>query len=196
MLAVFYPIDLDLVPEIQDDRQSQETETETVEIEQQSDLKEEANALIQSVVEALRGYSLSVTPKDFVIGPRFIQLQIEPQGKTTVSQIKNRREDLFVKMNLKAPPLISSSQGFVAIEVERAQPDIVRLDDSRFKDTAENLKQAMLLSIGFGCSRSGSMDRSRRFEQLSRLNWRDNRIGEKCFHPIRHFLLTNKLYAK
>ncbi|MEW6235352.1 MAG: DNA translocase FtsK [Candidatus Omnitrophota bacterium] len=148
ILAVFCLIDSNATPR-QPERHSQDAvPPKSIDKEQCNKPKEEADALIQSIVEALNGFSLSVTAKDYVIGPRFIQLQIEPRGKTTVSQIKSRREDLFVKMNLKAAPLISSSQGCVAIEVERAHPDIVYLDDSRFKVSINNLIQRCCFPLG------------------------------------------------
>ena len=110
--------------------------------------EEEANQLITKSVESLQAYGLTVSPKGYLIGPRFMQLRIFPEGKTTVNQISNRSEDLRVKMNLAYTPRIITGQGFVAIEVERNEPEVILLSDQRFSALAENQDHKCVFPLG------------------------------------------------
>ncbi|MGC9328479.1 MAG: DNA translocase FtsK, partial [Candidatus Hinthialibacter sp.] len=82
--------------------------------------EEEAQQQLDALVKTLNEIGLKVSPIETVAGPRFIQLRIFPEARTTVNQIKSRREDLRVKMSLSHTPAVSAGGGYIAVEVERA----------------------------------------------------------------------------
>ena len=111
-------------------------------------VQKEAEKLLTEAVHALKAYGLKISPKGTLIGPRFIQLRIFPEENTTVNQIKNRNEDLRVKMNLAVTPRIVTGQGFVAIEVERRKPEIIYLADPRFSSPPGDPKKRCQFPLG------------------------------------------------
>ncbi len=97
-------------------------------------VEKEAHQLLNSVIEILSDYRLQASAKNCLVGPRFMQLQIYPEGSTTVTQIQNKSKDLQVKLQLPSPPRIAADQGFVAVEVERKHPEKVLLKDEIFSN--------------------------------------------------------------
>lgn len=91
-----------------------------------------ASAKLGEAVEQLRGLKVQVEPSGFQCGPRFSRLLVRPLGRTTINQVRNRAEDLKIRMELENNPIVDSQSGGIGIDIEMPQQfkRIVSLSES------------------------------------------------------------------
>ncbi|MBN2326274.1 MAG: PD-(D/E)XK nuclease family protein [Candidatus Omnitrophica bacterium] len=148
VLAYFSPKTAMQAPEAPPPKPAEEQAGVEIAAVSQDCAEKEAKQHLESLVEVLNTIDLTVSPVGTVIGPRFVQLRIFPEAKTTVNQIKSRREDLRVKMRLSLTPGVATGQGYIAVEVERKNPETILLDDPRFKDLPPDYGDRLIFPLG------------------------------------------------
>ncbi|MCR5346170.1 MAG: PD-(D/E)XK nuclease family protein [Fretibacterium sp.] len=90
----------------------------------------EAQARMNQLLGVLADLGLSVTGEGYNVGPAFIRLKVKPDPrKTTVARIMNRADDLQVQMQLGMPPLIQAMEGYVGVDIPRAERKPLTLDE-------------------------------------------------------------------
>lgn len=85
---------------------------------------------LERVVEKLRLWNLRTVARGFCVGPTFVRLELQPQGTTTISRLRNKAEDLKIHLGLETTPFISSQPGHVSIDIQRPDRQVVTLDQA------------------------------------------------------------------
>ncbi|CAK9062766.1 DNA translocase FtsK, partial [Durusdinium trenchii] len=70
------------------------------------------------VVNQLHDLRVKVARKSFQIGPNFARLLVTPVGNTTINKVRNRAEDLKIRLGLEHSPFVDSAAGAICIDVE------------------------------------------------------------------------------
>jgi S-DNA-T family DNA segregation ATPase FtsK/SpoIIIE len=72
-----------------------------------------------------------VAPLGVEIGPSFARLKVVPQGQTDVNKVRNKAESLQTHLaGLTCRPLIASQAGHISIDVQRPDPQTVKLHET------------------------------------------------------------------
>jgi S-DNA-T family DNA segregation ATPase FtsK/SpoIIIE len=82
------------------------------------------------LVKKLQDFNLPVRPLSqnaVELGPAFARLKIEPSGRTGIRQLRNRADDLKVFLNLETSPLINTQAGYISVDVQLPQRQVLRL---------------------------------------------------------------------
>jgi S-DNA-T family DNA segregation ATPase FtsK/SpoIIIE len=81
----------------------------------------------EDIVTAFGAFGLSVEAIGTIEGPQVIRVRLKPASGVKVASLANRAEDLQVALALDQPPLISPGKGFVAVDVPRADRQMMQL---------------------------------------------------------------------
>ncbi|MEZ6121557.1 MAG: DNA translocase FtsK [Planctomycetaceae bacterium] len=87
---------------------------------------------LTNVVQQLKALRVRVEEKGFQKGPVFARLMVSPQGDTTINRVRNRAEDLKVRLGLEEVPFVNSHSGAICVDVELPsdQKTIVTLSEA------------------------------------------------------------------
>ncbi|MEW4486642.1 DNA translocase FtsK [Thalassoglobus sp. JC818] len=77
-----------------------------------------ANQRLHLVVEQLRTLNVRVEAMEVRKGPVFARLLVRPLGGTTINKVRNRSEDLKIRLELDNLPFIDSQAGAICVDVE------------------------------------------------------------------------------
>ncbi len=103
-------------------------------------------ALGKRLVRALQEYGVPVEWKgEMIAGPSFLRYFVLPGRQTKLKQVRDRAEDLGMQLNLNSQPMIQQTEGRLAIDVARPDPQIV---------TFSSILDQLPKPDGLGCSRA------------------------------------------
>jgi hypothetical protein len=121
-----------------------QTESAPQASEQVDNLEAWAFERLQELIEKLGLWSLRVEGDGVEVGPTFARLRVRPLGKTTVSRIRNKSEDLKIHLGLQVWPLIGSQAGFISIDIQLPRRRAVLLEEVLGQPPAGKAGEPML----------------------------------------------------
>ena len=107
-------------------------------------------AVSERIVDAFKGFGLSVAAGDVVAGPQVTRVKVRPAPGVRVSSLANRADDLQVALALDEPPLIKPGPGFVIIDLPRADRQTLLLDDALERGVLKASQSPMVFPVGVG----------------------------------------------
>lgn len=84
----------------------------------------------------IRNLDVSVFDRGYEIGPNFIRLKIKPEGKTSVTSIKSKYDDIKIWLSLNETPYIFADAGYISIDIPRRKSSTIYLGNilEKYKD--------------------------------------------------------------
>jgi DNA segregation ATPase FtsK/SpoIIIE-like protein len=93
---------------------------------------EEYMNLGRKLAREFAGYKNEITVNEPIVGPSFLRFPIELGKRVTVRALRQHSEDVQVRLNLDAPPRVSTEGGRLAIDLQR--PDRQTVYFSQIRD--------------------------------------------------------------
>ncbi len=89
-----------------------------------------ADKLLQAVTAKLIEFGQKVEPLGVEIGPTFARLRLKPLGRTSIGRVRNHANDLRAHIaGIATTPVIADQPGFISVDVQRPDRQLVRLMD-------------------------------------------------------------------
>ena len=86
-----------------------------------------ADDLLVKVADKLRKWGLPVKALGADVGPSFARLKVSPEEATDINKVRNKAENLRLHLSLPAKPLIGFQAGYISIDVQRPDREILPL---------------------------------------------------------------------
>jgi hypothetical protein len=86
-----------------------------------------ADEMLAKVVEKLRARGQPVRPLGVEVGPTFARLKVEPKDDTDFAKVKRQADNLKLQLGVENRPLIAAQAGYISIDVQRPDRQVVPL---------------------------------------------------------------------
>ncbi len=95
-----------------------------------------------------KAFKLQVVVTGRQPAPQVVRYKVQPGPGVAVASLARRSTDLQVALSMSAPPLIAAAPGFVAVDVPRDQPEVVRWRDVVQMRAYRNHPSSLCFAIG------------------------------------------------
>ena len=111
------------------------------------------DGVAESIVSAYAHFKLPVEVVSVIDAPQIYRFNLKPGPGVKVTSLANRAEDLQVALSLSEPPLVKAAKGYVVLDIPKAQPETVLLEN--FLKSPDFATQASKVSFPVGLDVEG-----------------------------------------